>query len=95
MSVSKEQILSLAELSRLSLSEEEIEELQDSLNEIVQYMEKLKGLDLKDVEPMMRVSDLIRPLRPDKPRTGLSKSQVFKNAPKINLGHFSVPKTVN
>jgi len=94
MSVSKEQIQSLAELSQLAFSAKEIEELQESLSEIVEYMEKLKELDLKEVEPMMRVSDLLRPLRPDKPRTGLSLDQTFKNAPAVNQGHFSVPKTV-
>ncbi len=94
MSISKQQIQELAELCCLEFSEKEKDELKESLNEIVDYMAKLKELDLGDVRPIMRVDESQCPLRLDKARKGLSKNKTFKNAPAVNLGHFSVPKTV-
>ena len=94
MAITKEQIQGLAKLSRLEFSEEEQEDLIGDLNEIVNYMEKLKELDLENVEPMMRVDESLRPMREDDPKSGLTKEQAFQNAPSINLDHFSIPKTV-
>jgi aspartyl-tRNA(Asn)/glutamyl-tRNA(Gln) amidotransferase subunit C len=94
MTVEKAQIERLAKLSRLELSEEEKVKLQTSLSDMVGYMEKLKSLDLSAVEPMMRVDESVKPLRPDVPRESLSTEEVFRNAPKENQGHFSIPKTV-
>ena len=65
-----------------------------SLSQLVSYMDQLKGLDLKDVEPMLAVDTSARPLRPDVPVPGLPKTEVFKNAPEVNLDHFSIPKVI-
>ena len=94
MSVNKQQIQQLAELCCLKFSDGEIDELKESLSEIVDYMTKLKGLDLSGVEPMTRVDESQRPLRLDQAGKGLSKDQTFRNAPAVNMGHFSVPKIV-
>jgi aspartyl-tRNA(Asn)/glutamyl-tRNA(Gln) amidotransferase subunit C len=94
MTIGKKQIEDLANLARLEFSEKEKEQLQQSLNEIVAYMEKLKKLDLENVEPMARVDESPRPFRKDQVREGLSREQVFKNAPAVKMNHFSVPKTV-
>lgn len=94
MSINKQQIRELAELCCLEFSDEEIDEFGESLNEIVDYMAKLKELDLSGVEPMTRVDESQRPLRPDEVGKGLPKEQTFKNAPAVKIGHFSVPKTV-
>ena len=94
MSISREEILKLAHLARLELQEGEIEKIKGSLEEMVDYMDQLKQLDLKEVEPMMRVEADEKAWREDQVRPGLSREQAFKNAPSIKLDHFAIPKTV-
>lgn len=94
MQVSREQVLRMAKLSRLELTEDEIGKMPGSLSQLVSYMDQLKGLDLKDVEPMLAVDTSARALRPDEVRPGLDKEAAFRNAPEVNLDHFSIPKVI-
>ena len=84
----------MAQLSRLSLSREEEARMADSLTELVEYMDKLQALDLTGVEPLMHVDESPRPLRVDERAATLPKDQVFRNAPEVNLEHFSIPKVI-
>lgn len=95
MSISEEELRKIAELARLDFTPEEWQRLHDSLSGMMTYMAKLGELDLRDVEPMMRVDDTPRPLRDDVPAASLPSEAVFRNAPAVNLGHFSIPKTVS
>jgi aspartyl-tRNA(Asn)/glutamyl-tRNA(Gln) amidotransferase subunit C len=94
MQVDREKVLKMAKLSRLEITEAELEKMAGSLSQLVAYMDQLKGLDLKDVEPMLAVDTSARPLRPDEPVPGLDKGVVFRNAPEVNLDHFSIPKVI-
>jgi aspartyl-tRNA(Asn)/glutamyl-tRNA(Gln) amidotransferase subunit C len=94
MEVNREQILKMAKLSRLELSDAEVGKMTASLNKLVDYMAMLKKLDLKDVEPMLAVDTSARPLRPDENAPSLPKDKVFQNAPAVNMDHFSIPKVI-
>jgi aspartyl-tRNA(Asn)/glutamyl-tRNA(Gln) amidotransferase subunit C len=94
MQVSREQVLRMAKLSRLEITEGEIEKMAGSMSQLVAYMDQLKELDLKDVEPMLAVDTSARPMRPDEIQPGLDKEQTFRNAPEVNLDHFSIPKVI-
>lgn len=94
MEVNREQVLRMAKLSRLELSDAEVVKMTGSLNQLVEYMAILKKIDLKDVEPMLAVDTSPRPLRPDVNEPGLSKEQAFRNAPSVNMDHFSIPKVM-
>lgn len=94
MSVDREIVLRMAKLSRLEITEAELEKMAGSLSQLVAYMDQLKGLDLKEVEPMLAVDTSARPLRPDEVVPGLSKEDAFRNAPEVNLDHFSIPKVI-
>jgi aspartyl-tRNA(Asn)/glutamyl-tRNA(Gln) amidotransferase subunit C len=94
MKVELEQIRKMAHLSRLSLSPEEEGQMANSLTELVQYIDKIQSLDLAGVEPMMHVDESPRALRVDSRKPTLPKDQVFKNAPDVNLEHFSIPKVM-
>ncbi len=52
MSLSREDVLHLAELARLAVSEEEIEGARQDLESILGFVDRLKEVDTKDVEPM-------------------------------------------
>lgn len=94
MQVDREQVLRMAKLSRLEITPEELERMTGSLNQLVEYMDMLKRLDLKAVEPMLAVDTSSRPLREDEVKPSLGKDETFRNAPEVNLEHFSIPKVM-
>ncbi len=94
MSLSKEQIAQLAQLSLLDLSEEETEKFKGDLEEVIQYMDKLTELDLSDEEPMMLMDASKKLWRKDEIKESLSREKAFQNAPQIQHNHFAIPKTV-
>lgn len=94
MQVDREQVLKMARLSRLEITAEELDKMTGSLNQVVEYMNLLKGIDLKDVEPMLAVDTSARPLRVDEIKPSLDKEKTFRNAPETNLDHFSIPKVI-
>lgn len=94
MEVNREQVLKMAKLSRLELSDSEVEKMTGSLDKLVGYMAILKQIDLKDVEPMLAVDTSARPLRPDETQPNLPKEKTFGNAPAVNMDHFSIPKVI-
>ena len=94
MRVEKEEILKMAKLARLEITDEEVVTMQNSLGQLVEYLDILKQLNLDDVEPMTSVDSAPRPLRPDVEGVRLSKEQALRNAPSVNLEHFSIPKVI-
>ncbi len=94
MEVNRDQVLRMAKLSRLELTEAEVEKMTQSMNQLVEYMTVLKEIDLSQVEPMLAVDTAPRPMRPDELVTGLTKEQAFQNAPAVNMDHFSIPKVI-
>jgi aspartyl-tRNA(Asn)/glutamyl-tRNA(Gln) amidotransferase subunit C len=94
MQVDRDTVLRMAKLSRLEITDAEVEKMAGSMSQLVTYLDQLKSLDLKDVEPMLTVDTSARPLRPDEPIPSLSKEDAFRNAPEVNLDHFSIPKVI-
>jgi aspartyl-tRNA(Asn)/glutamyl-tRNA(Gln) amidotransferase subunit C len=94
MEVNREQVLKIAKLSRLELSDADVEKMTGSLDKLVGYMAMLKQIDVKDVEPMLAVDTSVRPLRPDEVSPSLAKDKTFANAPAVNMDHFSIPKVM-
>jgi aspartyl-tRNA(Asn)/glutamyl-tRNA(Gln) amidotransferase subunit C len=94
MEVNRDQVLRMAKLSRLELSETDVEKMTGSLNRLVEYMAVLKQIDLTGVEPMLAVDTSSRPLRADENVPSLDKEQAFRNAPSVNMDHFSIPKVI-
>ena len=92
--LSKEEILKIAKLSRLKLSEADIESFSGRLDELLHHMEDLKALDLSKVSPMTGVEDAPTVLREDVPQVSLSHEQAFANAPDVENDHFVRPKVI-
>lgn len=90
----RDDILNLAKLSRLTLSEEDLESVSTHLGNILSHMEALRGLDLKNVEPMTGVENESTVLREDVPVPSLTPEQTFRNAPKVEDDHFVIPKVI-
>ena len=81
-------------LARIELTPEEEQRLAPQLSEVLQYVEKLNGLDVSGVEPTAHATPLSNVMREDEPRESLSLEDALRNAPKTANGLFVVPKIV-
>jgi aspartyl-tRNA(Asn)/glutamyl-tRNA(Gln) amidotransferase subunit C len=84
----------VADLARISLSDDEEEKIGAQLNGILGYIEKLKELDVSNVEPTAHAVPLINVFRADKIRPSISNDDALRNAPAKANGLFIVPKIV-
>jgi aspartyl-tRNA(Asn)/glutamyl-tRNA(Gln) amidotransferase subunit C len=91
MAITRAQVLHVARLARLDLSEEEVARLQLELSAILDAVSKVSELDLDDVPPTSHPLDLVNVLRPDEPRPSLPLEDVFANAPQREGDMFRVP----
>ena len=93
MAISKEEVLHVAALSRLALTDDEIERLTSELDRILDAVGVVAELDLDDVPPTSHPLDLVNVTRPDEPRPSLSLDAVFVNAPEREGDSFRTPPT--
>jgi aspartyl-tRNA(Asn)/glutamyl-tRNA(Gln) amidotransferase subunit C len=84
----------LAELSKLSFSENEETEMVDGLNEMIAFVDKLKELDTANVEPLVFMTEETNVLREDVVEAPISQAEALKNAPSKDMYYFRVPKVI-
>lgn len=89
--IDREQVLHVARLARLRLSEPEVERMAGELSGILEHVDRIGELDLDDVEPTSHVVDLENVLRPDEPRPSWPKDVILEQAPDPADGAFRVP----
>ena len=95
MKITKKEVEYIALLARLKIDESQIEKVSIELNNILTYMEKLREIDTKDIEPTFHSVFKDAPLRKDvveNPR--LSDEKVLGNAPEKKENFFKVPKVI-
>jgi aspartyl-tRNA(Asn)/glutamyl-tRNA(Gln) amidotransferase subunit C len=93
MSFSIENIKSLGRLARLSLSDDEIQTTQKTLNEIVGYIESLQKVDVEGVEPMTHAVPMELALRDDEERPSVGRAGLLGSAG-YEDGLVKVPKII-
>jgi aspartyl-tRNA(Asn)/glutamyl-tRNA(Gln) amidotransferase subunit C len=89
--VDREQILHVANLARLALTEEEVERFGTQLNDILAAVSKVSELELRDVPPTSHPLDLVNVWGEDEPRPSLDPDQALGNAPDRDGDFFRVP----
>jgi aspartyl-tRNA(Asn)/glutamyl-tRNA(Gln) amidotransferase subunit C len=89
--IEKDQVLHVAKLARLKLSDDEVERMAKELSGILEHVEKISELDLEGVEPTSHVIQLENVLRPDRSRPSWSRDEVLECAPDPAGGSFRVP----
>lgn len=92
--LNREDILKLAKLSRLSLSESDVQSMSGHIGNMLSHMEALRKLDLSLVEPMTGVEEGETVLREDVPVPSLSREEAFMNAPSVENDHFAISKVI-
>ena len=91
MAISKDEVLHVARLARLALTDEEVERLGAQLNAILEAVGKVAELDLEDVEPTAHPLDVVNAWAEDDARPSLPVDEALANAPDREEGFFKVP----
>ena len=90
--VSRADVEHVATLSRLALTDDEMEQLTGELGAILEYAAEVSALDTADVPPTAHPLPLVNVFRPDDPRPGLDREEVLAQAPAAEDGQFRVPR---
>ena len=94
MAVTIKDVEHVAELARLSFSEEGKQKLVKELNSILEYMEQLNSLDTTNVKPLSHVIELQNVFRDDVRKESLTREEALQNAPSKTDKFFKVPKVI-
>jgi aspartyl-tRNA(Asn)/glutamyl-tRNA(Gln) amidotransferase subunit C len=91
--LTREDVLKLALLARLDLTEEEIEEFRGELSEILQYVEQLQSVDVSGLKPTNQVTGLTNVTRPDEAKTyGYQPKELLENVPVVKDNQIKVKR---
>ena len=89
--IDRDQVLHVARLARLRLTDDEVERMTGELSSILDHIEKIGELELDDVAPTSHVTELENVLRPDRPRPSLPRERALAEAPDTDGEGFRVP----
>jgi aspartyl-tRNA(Asn)/glutamyl-tRNA(Gln) amidotransferase subunit C len=93
--LSRDDVLKLAALSKLKLSDEEVERLRGELSEILNYVEILDKVDVSGMEPTYQVTGLENVWRSDEVKDyGYKTEDLLKNAPAVHDNQFKVKRVL-
>jgi len=87
----RDQVLHVARLARLELTEEEVERMAEELSGVLDHIETIEQLDLEDVPPTSHVVAVENALRADEPRPSLPPDVALAPALDAAEGGFRVP----
>jgi aspartyl-tRNA(Asn)/glutamyl-tRNA(Gln) amidotransferase subunit C len=90
MALTREEVLHVAKLARIGLTEEDVTRLQQQLSQILDHFGVLRAIDTTDVPPTTHTLPLESVMAPDQPRPSLLQAQVLANAPMAQEGHLRV-----
>jgi aspartyl-tRNA(Asn)/glutamyl-tRNA(Gln) amidotransferase subunit C len=94
VAISRDEVLHVARLARLALSEDEVERLTGELGAILDAVGVVSELELADVAPTAHPLDVVNVWGEDEPHESLPLDEVFANAPAREGDLFRVPPTV-
>ena len=92
--LSREEVLKIAKLSKLEFNEEELVDMEKSLNEIFDYIKQINEVDVTGVDPLYNVLELKDRTRPDIVNNTEKKEDFLANAPKKDEEFVILPKIV-
>jgi aspartyl-tRNA(Asn)/glutamyl-tRNA(Gln) amidotransferase subunit C len=91
MAITREEVLHVARLARLELSEDEVTRFQEQLSAILDAVSKVSELDLADVPPTAHPLEIANAWDEDLPHVPLTHEDAFANAPDRQDGLFRTP----
>lgn len=94
MKVTEQDVKHIAALSRLSISDDRIDEFTARFNQVLDYAENLNKVDTEGIEPTSSILPLYNVMREDVAIEGVSHEEALKNAPQVHDGGFKVPRVI-
>lgn len=94
MSIDNSTVKKVAKLARIKIETSDEENLKGELNNILDWVDKLKKVDTDNTDPMLSVFNESMPMRDDNPNSLYSNEDILSNAPDKKSGFFIVPKVV-
>ena len=95
MSIDKDTAARVANLARISIPDEELENVAKELSNIIGFMEQLNEVNVDNVEPMTSVTPTVLKKRTDVVNDGNQQSKVLSYALDSREGFFAVPKVLD
>lgn len=95
MKITEKEVIYVAHLARLELTEEEVGKFTTQLNDILLYMEKLNQVNTENVEPMSHAITLSNAFRDDCVEESLHHTLSLSNAPDAHGDFFRVPRVID
>jgi aspartyl-tRNA(Asn)/glutamyl-tRNA(Gln) amidotransferase subunit C len=89
--IDRDEVLHVARLARLQLSEEEVSSMAVELSAVLDHIAKIGELDLEDVVPTSHVVEVTGALRADEPVPSLPRDVALAQAPAVSGDGFLVP----
>lgn len=94
MKITSEEILHVANLARLHMSQEEVGPMARHLEDILTYVAKLNELDTEGVIPTTHAISIVNAFREDEVRPSLDREKALDNGPQQNGEFFVVPRVI-
>jgi aspartyl-tRNA(Asn)/glutamyl-tRNA(Gln) amidotransferase subunit C len=95
--ITKEDVLYLARLSKISVNDDEVEKLRKELDDILGFIDELQSEDTDNIQPTYQVNSItntLADLRSDEIETQIDKKELLKNAPELDGDYIKVPKVL-
>jgi aspartyl-tRNA(Asn)/glutamyl-tRNA(Gln) amidotransferase subunit C len=90
--LTRDDVIHVAKLARLALSDDEVDTFTAQLRTILDHAADVAALDLAHLEPSSRPIPIENVLRPDEPRPSLDRAEVLAAAPSVEDNRFRVPR---
>lgn len=94
MPITKDTVKYVAHLARVDLKTKELDALSGQLEDILDFIDKLKEVDIKEIPPTSHILPVNNVLRDDLPKASLSSDKALDNAPQRQGNFFVVPKVI-
>ena len=95
MQISDDEIIHIAKLARLKITDNQLNEYKKNLQEIVDFADTINSVNTDDVGEMISVNENYNVFRKDEIRPSLKREELLKNAPSQDEGMFRIPKVIN
>lgn len=92
MNLTRQDVLKLADIAKLELSDTEADSLLGDLDKMLGFVDKVRALDLDGIEPLVYMTDRENVLREDLPTEPLSHAEALRGAPGADSDYFRVPR---
>jgi aspartyl-tRNA(Asn)/glutamyl-tRNA(Gln) amidotransferase subunit C len=88
--LTKEEVIKIAKLARIELTEKEVEKFQKELSAVLDFVEELKQVDVTGLEEVSQVTGLVNIQRDDKVVEANNHEAIFSQAPEMKDGYYKV-----